>query len=178
MPLSPRFSSPCLQISKSPPNLRKPSFLWAATCTATQLNPNKSKAMTTTLMWSNTEARTQSCCGVMGTGGCQPQRRGVRVLFCACGVWQRTKEILILYRFCSVQARPSLHFASKPPQPSDLILFPKKPRFCLLEAKGTNTPARISSGSWCCGQLWCSRGSGVFSISFELLMQILALFSM
>lgn len=137
MPLSPQFSSPCLQISKSSPNLRKPSFLWTAACTATRLNPNKSKATTAALTWSKTEARTRSCWGAMGTGGCQPQRRVVRVLFRACGgVWQRTKEILILYKFCSVQARPSLHSASKPPQPSDLILFPKKPRFCLLEAKG------------------------------------------
>lgn len=162
MPLNPQFSSPCLQFSKSAPNLRKPSFLWTATCTVTWLNPNKSKAATTPLMWSNTKARTQSCCGVVRTGGCQPQRRVVRVLFHACGVWQRTKEILVLHKFCSVQARPSLHFTSKPPQPSDLILFPKTHIFACWRQRGTNTPARISSGSWCCGQLWCSRGSGVF----------------
>lgn len=159
MPLSPQFSSPCLQISKSPPNLRKPSFLWTAACPATWLNPNKSKAVPTTLMRSSPEARTGPCCGCWGRG-CQPQARCTGLVP---RLWrrQRTKEILIPYKFCSVQARPSLHFASKPPQPSDWILFPKNHGFVCWRRRGPNTPACISSGSWCCGQLWCSRGSGV-----------------
>lgn len=83
-------------------------------------------------MWSSTGARTVLLqdpeLGAVSTDL-------VWVLFHTCSVGQRTKEILIPYKFCSVQARPSLHFASKPQRPSDFILFPKK-TFLLVGGRG------------------------------------------
>lgn len=173
MPFSPQFSSPCLQISKPPPNLRKP-FLWTAACTATWLNPNKSKAVTTTLMWSSTATRTVLLqdpeLGAVSTdlGGCcsTPAALGSALK----KSWFLTNSAVCrlgpVYILQANHNGPLTSFCSQ------------RNVFACWRQRGTNTPAHISSGSWCCGQLWCSRGSGVFSISFKLLMQILALFSM
>lgn len=160
MPWGPQFFSPCLQICKSSPNWRKPSFLWTAACTATWLNPSKGRLWQQ--HWCGPALKPGQSPAVGSWGrGCQLQTwcTGV-VLHLKC--WQRTKEILIPYKFCSGQARHSLHFAIKPPQPSDLILFPKKDIFVCWRWRGTNTPAHIPSGGWCCGQPWCSCGNGVF----------------
>lgn len=174
MPLSPQFFSPCLQISKSSPNLRKPSFLWTAACTATWLNPNKSKAMTTALMWSSPEARTESCCGCWGRG-CQPQTRCTGVVP-RLRRWQSTKEILIPYKFCSVQVGPVYIL-----QANHLWLnsVPKKTTFLLVGGGGGQTHLLIFPlAAGAVGNCGVHVGVGFFSISFELLMQILALFSM
>lgn len=147
MPWSPQFSSPCLQISKSPPDLRKPSFLWTAACTATWLSPDKRQAVTAAGMWSSTGARTESCCG-----SCV-----VRVLFhCA------LKKSLFLTNSAVCRLGPVYILQANHHGPLTQFCSQKNHVFACWRQRGTNTPARISSGSWCCGQLWCSRGSGVF----------------
>lgn len=163
MPWSPQFSSPCLQISKSPPDLRKPSFLWTAACTATWLTPDKRQAVTAAGMWSSTGARTESCCG-----SCV-----VRVLFrCALkkSLFFTNSAVCRLGPVYILQANhhgPLTQFCSQ------------KTTFLLVGGRGGQTHLLVFPlAAGAVGNCGVHVGVGFFSISFELLMQILALFSM
>lgn len=161
MPWSPQFSSPCLQISKSPPNLRKLLFCGLQLVQPRGLTPDKSKAVTAAGMWSSTGARTESCCG-----SCV-----VRVLFrCA------LKKSLFLTNSAVCRLGPVyiLHYHGPLTQ-----FCSQKTTFLLVGGRGGQTHLLVFPlAAGAVGNCGVHVGVGFFSISFELLMQILALFSM